>query len=195
MKFFKNRVVAIVIAIIAVVLSGVLSARSGLLGAIREVEMLYYDGVEAEEGNYLRPSIDSQMRLKHNTVGSMLGILAGYDELASVTEDLRDAKDYVYYNLGDYDEYTIESMSWANQELEAVLARLRVEMDRVSFPEREAAMLEQCFEDLTGAQRMIEQAGYNEAVREFNSTEMTKFPADILLESLGNYHGGASYFD
>ena len=194
MNFLKKRAVAIVSAVLVVLMSTVLSGSSGLKGAIRDVEMLYYDGVKAVEGNYLRPSIDSQMRVKYNTANSILGILASYEELGSVAEDLRSAKDYVYHNLGDYDEHTISGMSWANQELDAVLTRLQLEMSRVEFTEREAQMLQTCFEDIAGAQRMIEQSGYNEAVREFNTTDMQRFPANMLLGLQGKYPDGAAYF-
>lgn len=195
MKFLKNKIVATVIAVVVVISAGLISAKTGLDRAIRDVEMLYYDGVEAEAGGYLRPSIDSQMRVKYNAVNSILGILSGYEELASVTEDLEDARDYVYGNFNNYDDYTIDSMGWANQELETVLTRLRLEMARVDFTEREQEMLSQCLSDLEGAQSMIDQSGYNEAVRTFNSTKMKRFPASVLLELFGNYQGGAAYFD
>ena len=194
MNLLKKRAVAIVIAILAVLLSTVLSARSGLLGSIREVEMLYYKGVEATEGNYMRPSIDSQMRVKYNSANSILGIIGAYAELGSVAEDLRNARDYVHVNLGDYDEDTVSGMSWANQELEAVLTRLQLEMSRVEFTEREAQMLESCFADIEGAQRMIEQSGYNEAVRAFNTKDLQRFPANLLLGLQSKYADGAAYF-
>ena len=132
MKIFKNRAVAALIALVVVVLAWGISAQAGLKQAIRDVEMLYYNGVPAESGGYLRPSIDSQMRVKYNCVNTMLGILAGYEELASVTQDLEDAKNYVYSYLNEYDDYTINGMGWANQELESVITRLQVEMER--FP-------------------------------------------------------------
>ena len=194
MKIFKNRAVAALIALVVVVLAWGISAQAGLKQAIRDVEMLYYDGVPAESGGYLRPSIDSQMRVKYNCVNTILGILAGYEELASVTQDLEDAKNYVYSYLNEYDDYTINGMGWANQELESVITRLQVEMERVTFTERESEMLEQCLSDIRGAQTMIQNAGYNEAVREFNSTEMERFPANMLLTVIGNYNGGAAYF-
>lgn len=194
MNLLKKRAAAIVIAAVVVLLSTVLSARSGLLGSIRDVEMLYYSGVKAVEGNYLRPSIDSQMRIKHNAANGILGILASYEELGSAAENLRESKDHVYTNFGDYDEHTIAGMSWANRELDAALTRLQLEMSRVEFTAREAEMLETCFADIAGAQRMIEQSGYNEAVRDFNTTDMQRFPANILLGLQRKYPDGAAYF-
>ena len=194
MNLLKKRAVAIVIAVLVVLMSTVLSGSSGLKGAIRDVEMLYYEGVEAEEGHYLRPSIDSQMRIRHNTVNSMLGILSGYAELDAAVQQLKTAKDHVYNNLGNYDRDTIEGMGWANQELETAITALQLAMEQVSFPEREKEMLETCLNDLAGAQRMIEQSGYNEAVREFNTTDMQRFPANMLLGLQGKYPDGAAYF-
>ena len=194
MNLLRKRAVAIVIAILAILLSSVLSARSGLLGSIRDVEMLYYNGVEAAEGNYMRPSIDSQMRVKYNGANSILGIIGSYAELGSVAEDLRNARDYVHVNLGDYGEDTVAGMSWANQELDAVLTRLQLEMSRVEFSEREKQMLDTCFADIEGAQRMIEQSGYNEAVREFNTKTLQRFPANLLLGLQSKYTDGAAYF-
>ena len=189
----KNRIVAFLIAIVAVLGASTLSAYNGLNKDIKKVEMLYFDGVRAD--GYKHPSIDSQMKVKYQSINNVVSVLRDYPELEDVTEELRDAQDAVYSYFNDYQDYTVEGMSWANRTLEDTLDKMEQKIADVDFTDSERKILDTCLGDLEGAQSMIEQSGYNEAVREFNSTKMSRFPAKQLLALFDRHSRGASYFE
>lgn len=195
MKFLKSRAFAYLIAVIAILCAFLISARSGLREAVQKTEMLYYSGVKAEKGNYIRPSIDSQMRMKYTSANNILAVLDSHPEFSAEAEILEDARDYVYTNLGAYREYTISSMGWANSEFNDAVTHLKHRLADAEFTEREREIIETSLEDIEGAQNMIDQSGYNDAVREFNSGKMSRFPARALLRLFGNYEGGATCFN
>jgi len=178
---------------VAVLGASGISAYNGLNNAIKDTEMLYFDGVKTD--GYLHSSIESQMQVKVQSVNNIVAVLKDYPELETVTEELRASRDAVYGYFHDYRDYTVEGMSWANRSLEDVVSRMEREIKDMSFTEREQEILDTCFSDIHGAQSMIEQSGYNEAVREFNSTKMSRFPAKQLLVLFGNTNRGASYFE
>ena len=194
MSLLKNRAFVIPMAIVIILAVGVITAFSDLKSDIRKTEKLYYDGVKAETGSYLRPSIYSQMNVKISTANSILGIINAYPELEEAADALREAKDHVFNCTGAYDEDTIRNMGWANEELLQAVTKLKADMEGVSFPEREQKELERCLKDLDGAQSVIEASGYNEAVRELNMGVMQRFPARQMLKLMKNQSGGATYF-
>ena len=195
MKLLKNRSFLIPAALVIMLAVGVASAFSDLKGAIRDTEQLYYDGVKAEKGNYLRPSIYSQMNFKYTTANGILGIVDGHPELETAAAALREAKNRVYDCMGAYDENTVRSMAAANGELMRAVKQLETALEDANLSERERKELDRCLKDMDGAQSVIEQSGYNEAVREFNSTKMSRFPAKQFLALFDRNSRGASYFE
>lgn len=194
MKLLKNRAFVIAFAVVVILVVGVVSAFGDLKSDIRKTEQLYYTGVKAENGGYLRPSIFSQMTFKYTTANSILGIIEPYDELSGATDALREAKDHVYACTGAYDRGIIRGMSEANEELLQAVAKLKTALESVTLPEREQKALDRYLKDMDGAQNVIENSGYNEAVTAFNMGPMQKFPARQMLALLKNQNGGAAYF-
>lgn len=194
MKLLKNRAFLIPAAIVIMLAVGVGSAFADLKSAIRDTEQLYYDGVKAERGNYLRPSISSQMSVKYTAANSILGIINAYPELRTAADALREAKDRVYDCTGAYDANTVRNMAAANGELMQAVTELKAELESVSLPERERKALDRSLKDMDGAQAVIEQSGYNEAVTALNMNAMQRFPAKQMLRLLKNPNGGAAYF-
>lgn len=194
MKLLKNRSFLIPAALVIMLAVGVASAFGDLKGAIRDTEQLYYDGVKAEKGNYLRPSIYSQMNFKYTTANGILGIVDGHPELETAAAALREAKNRVYDCTGAYDENTIRSMAAANGELMRAVKQLETALEDANLSERERKELDRCLKDMDGAQSVIEQSGYNEAVTALNMDEMQRFPARQMLRLLKNPNGGAAYF-
>lgn len=195
MKFLKSRIFAYIIAVVAILGAFLLSARSGLREAVQKTEMLYYSGVKAEKGGYIRPSIESQMRMKYVSANNLLAVLDAHPEFSAEAEALKDARDYVYSNLGAYTDDTISGMSWANSAFNDAVTRLKPRLADADFTAREREIVETSLSDIAGAQNMIDQSGYNEAVREFNAAKMQRFPARLLLPLFGNDEGGAAYFN
>lgn len=180
------------LAVVAVLGASGVSAYSGLNKDIKKVEMLYFDGVKKD--GYRHPSIESQMKVKYQSLNNIISVLGEYPELEEDSEALRSARDIVYGYFNDYQKYTVSGMSDANRKLEDTLKLVKQDIESVSFTEKQQKVLDSCFSDLEGAQSMIEQSGYNEAVRDFNSGKMSRFPAKQLLELFGKNHG-ASYFE
>ena len=194
MKLLKNRAFLIPVAIVIILVVGVASAFSDLKSDIRKTEQLYYDGVKSDSGSYIRPSIYSQMNVKYTTANSILGIIEPYSVLSEAADALRAARDRVYSCTGAYDENTIRNMSAANEEMVQAVEKLRTALTDVAFPDRERKALDRYLKDMDGAQTVIEQSGYNEAVTAFNMGSMQRFPAKQMLRLLGNQNGGAAYF-
>ena len=195
MKLLKSRAFLIPAAIVIILVVGVVSAFSDLKSDINKTEELYYKGVKAENGGYLRPSISNQMRNKVATVNSVLGVIDQYAELSAAADALRTARDHVFeVDDAKYNKNTIRSMSAANDELLLAVEKLRTELEGVALPEREQKALDRYLKDLDGAQNIIENSGYNEAVTEFNMGPMQRFPAKQMLALMKNRNGGASPF-
>ena len=194
MSLLKNRAFVIPLAIVIILAVGVITAFGDLKSDIRKTEKLYYDGVKAETGSYLRPSIYNQMNVKISTANSILGIINEYPELDEAADALRTAKDHAFDCTGAYDENTIRNMGWANEELLQAVEKLKSALEDVSLPEREQNALDRYLKDMDGAQNVIEASGYNEAVRELNMGVMQRFPAKQMLRLMKNPSGGATYF-
>lgn len=189
----KKRFVAFLLAIVAVLGASGISAYNGLNKDIKKTEMLYFDGVKKD--GYRHPSIESQMKVKYQSLNNVITILDDYPELEETAEALGVCRDTVSDYFNDYRRDTVSGMSLANRTLEDTLSRAKQEMEDVSFTEKQQKILNSCFADLAGAQSMIEQSGYNEYVRDFNSGKMARFPARQLLALFGNTNHGASYFE
>ena len=194
MKLLKSRAFLIPFAIVVMLAVGVASAFGDLKSDIRKTEQLYYDGVKSDSGSYVRPSIYSQMNFKYTTANSILALLEPYAELDEAAAALRAARDRVFDCTGAYNEDTVRDMSAANEEMVRAVEQVKAAVEDVPIPERESKQLERCLKDMDGAQNVIEQSGYNEAVTAFNMGAMQRFPAKQMLKLLGNQNGGAAYF-
>ena len=148
MSLLKNRAFVIPLAIVVILAVGVITAFSDLKSDIRKTEKLYYDGVKADKGSYIRPSIYSQMNVKISTANSILGIINEYPELDEAAQALRTAKDHVFDCTGAYEEDSIRNMGWANEELLQAVEKLKTALEDVSLPEREQKELERCIKDI-----------------------------------------------
>ncbi len=194
MSLLKNRAFVIPFAIVIILAVGVASAFGDLKSDIRKTEKLYYDGVKAGSGSYVRPSIYSQMNFKYTTANSILGVIDNYSALKEPADALRSARDHVFNCTGAYDENTIRNMAAANEEMVRAVEKLKTALEDVVFPERERKELDRCIKDMDGAQSVIEASGYNEAVTALNMGPMQRFPAKQMLRLLKNPNGGATYF-
>ena len=189
----KKRFVAFLLAIVAVLGASGISAYNGLNKDIQKTEMLYFDGVKKD--GYRHPSIESQMKIKYQSLNNVITILDDYPELTETAEALAGSRDAIAGFFNDYRKDTVSGMSIANRMLEDTLSRAKQEMEGVSFTEKQQKILDACFSDLAGAQNMIEQSGYNEAVRAFNAGTMQKFPAHLLSGLSWETRHGADYFN
>lgn len=161
MNFFKRRLVAVIIAVCTVWGSLMLSTDIKFGAECQKITDGFYDGVYYN--GYAHPSIASHLR---NIIGYADGIVTianryeiDSEELSSANEDLklglsysRGDESYIYYC---YDELL--------GELRAVEAELYDE----ELSERDESGLQQYVDGITGAQKAIDEAGYNESVSEF----------------------------
>lgn len=161
MNFFKRRGVAVIIAVCTVWASMMLSTDIHFGKKCSMITDGFYNGVHYN--GYSHPSIASHLR---NIIGYADGIVTianryeiDSEELSSANEDLklglsysRGDESYIYYC---YDELL--------SELRAVEAEL---YDK-ELSERDESGLEQYVDGIAGAQKAIDEAGYNESVSEF----------------------------
>lgn len=161
MSFFKKRWVAIVIAVCTVWGSLMLSTDMKFGAECQKITDGFYDGVTFN--GYAHPSIASHLRNIAGYADGVVTIANRYEidaeELSNATEDLklglsysRGDESYIYYC---YDELLGE------------LRAVEAELYDAELSERDKSGFEQYVSNIAGAQKSIEESGYNESVSEF----------------------------
>ncbi len=182
MKFFKKPVVALILSAVIVISSTLLSVNHKLGDECRDIIDGFHDGVYVDGA--LMPSIASQLR-----------IIRGYaDEVAYIadnygidTEELKWSSDDMRYGLL-YSEADASYLYYCYEELLAELRNVEAQLLGVQTQTpvslKDIELLNGYFDGIKTAQQLIEIAGYNETVRQFNR-EQLRFPADFLGELAG----------
>lgn len=183
MAVLKRRSVAILIAVILVIVSTSTGVKISLESASRDIEELFYSGVEYD--GYLHPSIYSQLEKRSDAANGLLTIGRKY-ELTAECDDLEQAREFLGYSSSPSSYY------YNNEDLQKAFDVLKNELNNCELTERDAKLVEEyssIFENATG---VIDDSGYNEAVRAFYRDVIYQFPAEWFYYNM--YIDTPSYF-
>ena len=188
MSFFSKRPVAVIFAAAIVISSTLFGAKLSLDSDSRDIEDLFYSGVEYD--GYVHKSIYSQITQRTDAANGLLSVAYNYD-LSTEYEALKTARDNLigttnitYYFYGD-------------QALETAFLNLCNALNNTNLSERDIAAVENYTSVFNNAGLVIEKAGYNDAVRSFYRDEIYQFPAEFFYDNLQidtpNYFGTMWY--
>ena len=176
MNFLKKPFVAVLLSALIICGSTLLSADIKLGRECQNITDGFYEGVVYE--NYQHKSIASQIRNICGAADGMVTIANNYDidtdPVSAATAEMKSALSFgsVSYIYGLYEE------------LLSALKPLEEQLSLAALSDRDKDGYAQYSSTISGAQSVIENAGYNESVRAFYRDEM-HFPADFLAELVG----------
>ena len=177
MKLIKNSKVAAVICLVVIVLSVALGSRRSLQKACDRVEQSFYTGVEAD--GYLHKSVASQLKMRMNNANGALSLTGDY--APTETENARQIRQDLYSAL-EY-QSSPSYLFQLNGQLTEAMQRLDKAMAGAELPESDQKAYEKYYSDFNAAMDVIEDSGYNEAVQDFNTQVLQRFPANIIQSS------------
>jgi len=183
-KFFQKRSTASLIAAVVVILSVLFGAHRSLGDAVGSVSDTFYNGVYDTAGNYIRRSVYSQLEKRRDTAMSMISLADVYgesDAVAAARESLRQARATLAVNMdAGAGPKTLYGDNLALQRAaDDLYAVLHGAISQASATE-DLILLENHYATLGNAARLIEESGYNEAVRAFQHSVLSVFPANVL---------------
>ena len=156
MSVFKDRKIAVLIAVVVIVLATLLGVRGSLSRLSRDIELMFYDGVYMERDGYTQPSIDSQLKRHADATLGLATVLMGYQELEDSAEEVirlrrvlleADAigdKSFAFWNMSRY----VYSLTQAAAD--------------VALSERDLEAVSSYSATITGAEGFIRDAAYNQ---------------------------------
>ena len=170
----KKRPIAILIAVAVISLSTIFSAHRTLGAKSQEVSDSFYSGVYDSEWNTNRKSISSQLVKRDEASNALLSVASDYKEAADATLELRESRNAFLRSNGRHETFK------NNEELTKSFDRLISQMNSLELSSREEDIVEDSITSFRGAQNVINNAGYNELVREFERNTLNVFPANVL---------------
>ena len=180
-KVLSNPLVAILLAILIVAGSTLVSVHVRLGAQCGKVVDGFYDGVSYN--GYLQPSISSHLK---NIIGYAEGLVTianNYELDAGLVDAVTADADHLRQSM-TLSREDISSIYLNYQALSRSVSTLADALGRQTLSERDASGLEQYLTSISGAQSSMENAGYNESVREFQSKGL-RFPASLLGKLAG----------
>lgn len=178
MKVFKNPVFAVLLCIVLVIASTLLSVHIRFGAKADSVKDGFFIGVE--NNGYAQKSVCSHLQNISSYAAGLATIAKNYD---IDTEDLEEANDYLLLSLN----YSLDYASYIYYNYTELMKTVNIMVDqlqRTELTERDASGVEQYVNSITGAQTAIENAGYNESVREF-LRKYDRFPTNALAALSG----------
>lgn len=174
MNTLKKPAVAIILSIALVIGSTLLSGSAKLKKDIQQVTDGFYNGVTYD--GYTHPSIYSQL---NNIIGAVDGMCAIAENNGYNANELSNASYYLKSNLSTMHDY-ISSIYWSYSELCDALTSFKPKIDSMELNERDSEGMEKYLETISNAQRVIENAGYNESVRNYKNA--MGIPAEFIAD-------------
>ncbi|NCB50904.1 MAG: hypothetical protein EOM54_03325 [Clostridia bacterium] len=174
MKFFKNRAVAVLLAIIVVAGSIFANTFIRLTEECQKVEDGFYTSDTGSKNIY------AYLGSRLDASNGLWTILINHD--AEAAASLNQARSAL---LDAYDNRDISDMYGANSELEKAFNEAMSVISGYTLTSLESDALNDYTIIFDGAQRMIDQNSYNSGVLEFMRTTYNKFPAVLLASLLG----------
>lgn len=176
MNLLKKPFVAVLLSALIICGSTLLSVDVKLGKECQNITDGFYEGVVYE--NYQHKSIASQIRNICGAADGMVTIANSYDidtdAVSAATAEMKSALSFgsVSYLYGLYED------------LLSALNPLEDQLSRAGLSDRDADGFKQYSSTITGAQSVIENAGYNESVRAFYRDQV-HFPADFFADLVG----------
>lgn len=174
MKFFKNRAVAVLLAIL--VIAGTIFTNT-LVRMTEECQQVEDGFFTSESGS---KSIYAYLSSRLDAANGLWTILINHD--AEAAASLNQARSGL---LDAYDARDISEMYAANSELETAFSEAVSTLSGYTLSSSESDALNDYTITFDGAQRMIDQSDYNGDVLEFMRTTYNRFPATLLTSLLG----------
>lgn len=176
MKYLKNPAVAVILSLLIVLSSSFLTAGVKLSRASDKVTDGFYQGIRYD--GYKHKSIAGQLDNICGAVSGLVTIAKNYSldtaELSSRNSELSKAlsaeTDRISSVYADYSS------------LLASLYPLLDELSEISLSDRDEKGAKDYEVTIIGAEKVIEEAGYNESVQAF-AKDMSRFPADFFLSA------------
>lgn len=173
--FLKSRWGAAVIALAAGILGLVISVNAspnGLSASMKDVADGFYNGYSGEK------SIVSQLDKKYGYAMDAAYICGSYSSLEADVTELRAASGALIGLLDNnshlYDIY------YADSEMDDAFSELCDAAASAGLSEKDAAGLAQAKLNMSNADNVISQSGYNDKVRAYYRETLSRFPASIL---------------
>lgn len=175
-KFLSNRLVALLLSALIVVGSTLVSVHVKLGAQCDKITDGFYTGVKYD--GYVRPSISAQLKDIIGYAEGLVTIANNYEVDAELSEKvLRDVDDL---NLAmTHSRDSIAYLYAEYQSLSRNVSALADALGRQPLSDRDKSGLEQYASSISGAQGLIESAGYNDSVRTFAARKL-RFPASVL---------------
>ena len=174
MKFFGNRAVALILAVIVVVGSTLLNTRLKLGEECQSVEDGFYTASSGSKSVYDR--LDARL----DAANGVWSLLESHGN--SAAEELAVSRSVL---LNAMDERDIGDMYDGNQALQTAFDKASAALLKLRLTKNEKDALEDYQTAFAGAQKMIDEADYNGAVLEFRRKVFDKFPASLLAPIVG----------
>ena len=155
MKFFENRAVALVCAILIVFSSTAWNVNRQIDRRADALEALW-------EEKY---GIEEKLNERCNNASQLWSILQGYDALSGECRRLRNAYNALYDTDMDCEE--AEKLFALNEELHLSAEAAMSKAGKLSLSAEDREWVERYYSNMVNAQRLIEDASYHEAQRQF----------------------------
>ena len=185
MSTLKKRSAAITVAVIVILFGTLFGVHRTIAGETKKIEAMFYNGVYIKEQNYTQPGIGEQLNKRETAALGLITIANNYDGLTNVTESLRQQR------IGLIDAETISGKYFFNEKLQVAYETLYDALISQSLSDREKAAAQEYAATLDGAQGVIQNSAYNNAVSSF-ARELGAFPVNILKNLV--FATGPEYF-
>lgn len=191
MKLLKNRTFAILLTLLLVIASTLLSASAQLKNDIKKVTDGFYtgalyDGERAADVADSSGSIYKQLTLIIDNANNI------YAVATSVGVDAETLKETTYYlksDIGSMHEY-IGSIHWSYSQLCDALSVIKPKLASMELSQSDRDEVNQAFLNISDAQKVISESGYNESVRRYKNS-MNVFE-EFVADTCGIY--GPEFF-
>ncbi len=173
-EILKKRSTAAVISAVLMALFLVIGVGKSLRAAANDVSDAFYDGVYDEEEKYTRPSISNLLEERIDASLGLISVASGYDGLEALTDALRTSRNALI-NAGSVHEKYEADMAMA-----ADFDRLYSALSEKELTEKDSSAARDYGLTMSSTAALIDESGYNEAVSDFNSGTLEKFPTVLL---------------
>ena len=170
MKFFQNKIVAIVIAVVVVIASTCISGSVGLSNACDDTEAAFFSVKGGKAPAYY---VDQQI----SAAASLAAIGDHYADLGEVTENLRAARRKL---VDAYEDKDIEDIAEACSELREQVDVFAARVQNVLLSENDSRTYADDLATLNGTRNMLLSSSYNKTVDKFMRTVYNRFPATLF---------------
>lgn len=181
MKFFRNRVVAIIITVIVVFVSVLSNTKTRLGDDIDDLsQKFFYTTNYTTASGTSTKSIYTSLSTKLSAANGLWTIVVNYDE--SIATQLSDARKALIWS---YDLRDVEAMYEADQALITAFAMAEVALIDVRLSDSEEDAVNDYVLAFEGATNMISYNDYNSCIIEFYESTYSTFPTNILADLVG----------